>query len=190
MSLSVPPIPKYFQVATLIKEQILSGELKPTDQIPTEETLVEKHGVSRGTVRKAIQLLVDEGLVESEQGRGSFVTSAMQTSNHFSLVSFEDEMRRQGRKPSTRLLRFEKRMAGERTAGRLEIRSETEVFQIERLRLADDVPVAYECRILACELCPEIEDADLENQSIHWLLSEKHDIPLVKIGRASCRERV
>lgn len=181
MNLNSPPIPKYFQVATALRDLITSGELRPADQMPTEESLVDSHGVSRGTVRKAMQLLIDEGLVESEQGRGSFVTSAMQSSNHFSLVTFEDEMRRQARKPSTRLLKFEVREAGERTADRLGISPETLVYQIERLRLADDAPVAYECRILERDLCPEIEDADLEAQSIHWLLSQKHEIPLVKM---------
>ncbi|MEM8861505.1 MAG: GntR family transcriptional regulator, partial [Chloroflexota bacterium] len=181
MSLNVPPIPKYYQVATYLKELILSGELQPTDQSPTEEALVDQHGVSRGTVRKAIQLLIDEGLVESEQGRGSFVTTALRSSNHFSLVSFQDEMRRQARKPSTRILKFEKRLAGERTAGRLDISPQTKVFQIERLRLADDVPVAYECRIFEQSLCPDFEHEDLENQSIHWLLSQKYDVPLVKM---------
>ena len=181
MNLNSPPIPKYFQVATALRELIVPGELQPADQMPTEESLVEKHRVSRGTVRKAMQMLIDEGLVESEQGRGSFVTAALHTSNHFSLVSFEDEMRRQARKPSTRLLKFELREAGEQTAGRLDISPDDMVFQIERLRLADGVPVAYECRILAQELCPQIEHEDTETQSLHWLLSVKYKIPLVKM---------
>ncbi|MEM9773964.1 MAG: GntR family transcriptional regulator [Chloroflexota bacterium] len=181
MSLNVPPIPKYYQVATNLKELITSGELQPSDQIPTEESLVDQYGVSRGTVRKAIQLLIDEGLVESEQGRGSFVTTAVQSSNHFSLVSFEDEMRRQARKPSIRMLKFELRKAGERTGGRLQIPAEHLVFQIERILLADDEPVAYECRIFEQNLCPGMINEDLENQSIHWLLSQKYNVPLVKM---------
>lgn len=181
MSLNSPPIPKYYQVATHIRELITSGELKPADQIPTEESLVEAHGVSRGTVRKALQLLIDEGLVETEQGRGSFVTTAVQSSNYFSLVSFDEEMRRQQRKPSTRLLKFEVRKAGKKTADRLHISPESIVYQIERLRLANDLPVAYESRILAKSLCPDLENEDVETQSLHWLLSEKYSIPLVKL---------
>jgi GntR family transcriptional regulator len=181
MNIKSPPIPKYFQVATHLRERIISGNLKPADQIPTEESLVEVHGVSRGTVRKAIQLLIDEGLVETEQGRGSFVTSAVRSSNYFSLASFDEEMRRQQRKPSTRLLKFEVREAGKETAARLAILPETIVFQIERLRLADEQPVAYESRILAKSLCPALENEDLERQSLHWLLSNKYQIPLVKM---------
>ena len=181
MTFKQPPVPKYFQIATYIRELIVSGTLQPQDQIPTEESLVEQHQVSRGTVRKAIQLLIDEGLVESEQGRGSFVTPAFQTSNYFSLVSFEDEMRRQQRKPTSRLLKFEVRPAGERSAQRIKVDPTEKVYQIERLRLADGVPVAYECRILAQSLCPELEKEDLEMQSIHWLLTEKYRIPLVKL---------
>lgn len=181
MSLKSPPIPKYYQVASHLRELITSGVLKPADQMPTEESLVEAHRVSRGTVRKALQLLIDEGLVETEQGRGSFVTSASRSSTYFSLVSFDEEMRRQQRKPSTRLLKFEVREAGEKTAARLAISPETVVYQIERLRLANDLPVAYESRILARSLCPGLEHEDLESQSLHWLLSQKYEIPLVKL---------
>ena len=181
MSLKNLPISKYYQVATELRRLIRSGELKPADQMPTEESLVEQHGVSRGTVRKALQLLIDEGLVETEQGRGSFVTSALRSTNYFSLVSFDDEMRRQQRRPSTRLLKFEIRKAGKKTAARLDVAPETLVYQVERLRLADELPIAYECRIMAKDLCPRLEDEDLESQSLHWLLSEKFKVPLVKL---------
>ncbi|MEM7799284.1 MAG: GntR family transcriptional regulator [Chloroflexota bacterium] len=181
MNLRTPPLPKYFQVASEVRELIENGQLTPGDQLPTEEALCEKHDVSRGTVRKALQLLIDDGIIETEQGRGSFVAATIHSSTYFSIRSFDEEMRRQQRKPSTRLLKFEKRLAGERTADRLTISATAPVWQIERLRLADQQPVAYECRILAEALCPQLEFEDLESQSIHWLLVEKYKIPLVKL---------
>lgn len=181
MNLRIPPLPKYFQVAIDLREMIEQGHLTPGDQLPTEEALCEKHDVSRGTVRKALQMLIDDGLVETEQGRGSFVAATIHSSNYFSIRSFDEEMRRQQRKPTTRLLKFEKRPAGKRTAARLSVPAATPVFQIERLRLADQQPVAYECRILTQALCPQLEFEELESQSIHWLLAEKYKIPLVKL---------
>ena len=134
MSINTPPVPKYYQVAAALKALIAQGKLQPGDQIPTEESLVKSHGVSRGTVRKALQLLIDENLVESTQGRGSFVTDQAKKSTYFSLTSFEDEMRRQQRTPSTELLRFNVREAGLEFGERLQIRPSEMVYEIERLR--------------------------------------------------------
>jgi len=159
----------------------MQGGLQPGDQIPTEEALAQEHGVSRGTVRKALQLLIDEGFTESMQGRGSFVTDRAKKSTYFSLTSFEDEMRRQQRVPATRLLGFNQREAGGEIGRRLQIPPHQMIYEIERLRLADRVPVAFERRILAQSLCPMLPHEDLENQSIHWLLTHKYRIPLVKM---------
>ncbi|MCP5095287.1 MAG: GntR family transcriptional regulator [Chloroflexi bacterium] len=175
------PTPKYFQVAMTLRALITTGELRPSDQIPTEESLCETHGVSRGTVRKAVEMLMEEGLIEREQGRGSFVTTAVNNSNFFSLISFDDEMRRQQRKPSTQLLKFEMHEAGEEDSTRLNLFSMDKVFHIERLRLADGQPVAFERRILAQGLCPDLAHDNLETQSIHWLLTQKYNIPLVRM---------
>lgn len=138
-------------------------------------------GVSRGTIRKALGVLLSEGLVESRQGLGTFVKTAVHTTDHFSLMSFNDEMRRQGRSPMTVLLKNERLHADESLATRLEIGFGAPVRHIERLRLADGEPVAHEHRYLAESLCPGLVNADLENQSIHWLLTQQFQIPLVKV---------
>lgn len=174
-------LPKYFQVAAQLRHQIAVGEFRQDDQLPTEERLMQAFGVSRGTVRKALTVLLEEGLVESRQGRGTFVKTAVHTSNHFSLISFNDEMRRQGRKPTTRLLQSQRLTANAELAARLQIAEGDAVRHIERLRLADGEPVAHEHRYFAESLCPELVTADLENQSIHWLLTQKFQIPLVKV---------
>ncbi len=142
---------------------------------------MQTFGVSRGTVRKALSVLLEEGLVESRQGRGTFVKTAVHTTNHFSLMSFNDEMRRQGRQPTTQLLQSERLAASSDLAARLQITEGELVRHIERLRLADGEPVAHEHRYFAESLCPELAAADLENQSIHWLLTQKFEIPLVKV---------
>ncbi len=174
-------IPKYFQVAAQLRQQIAGGQLRQNDQLPTEGKLMQRFGVSRGTVRKALQLLLEEGLVESRQGRGSFVKTAVHTSHHFSLMSFNDEMRRQGRVPSSQLLQNQKIAASPALAERLQIGKGAAVCHIERLRLADGEPVAHEHRFFAETLCPDLPTNDLESQSIHWLLTHKYEIPLVKV---------
>lgn len=65
--------PKYRQLKEILKEQINKGKLKPGDQIPPEEKIAQRHGVSLGTVRQAMAELVNEGLVYKEQGKGTFI---------------------------------------------------------------------------------------------------------------------
>lgn len=65
--------PKYERVASAIRDQIRSGQLKPGDQLPTTQGLIEEHGVSYGSVRTALLILKAEGLIEGRQGEGVFV---------------------------------------------------------------------------------------------------------------------
>lgn len=177
-----PVIPKYHQLARLLRAQIIKGRLQPGDQIPTEENLCREHGLSRGTVRQAIHVLEQEGLVQREQGRGTFVAvpKPKQQRAFFTLASFDEDMRRQGREPSTRVLVAERQAATPEVQERLQLRSGEEIFHIERLRLADNVPVAYEIRFLAIALCPELLQQDITHNSIHTLLIEHFHIPLVR----------
>lgn len=67
------PVPVYQQLAAILREQITSGKLRPNRPIPSITTLVQEYGLARGTVVKAVQLLVDEELVYPVRGRGMFV---------------------------------------------------------------------------------------------------------------------
>jgi len=175
------PIPKYFQLAEQLRRQITSGEMKAGDQMPTEELLCQQHGVSRGTVRKAIELLQKEGFIYREQGRGTFVRITQPSTALLTLSNFDEEIHRQNRNPSTQLLTAELLPAAPDQAKRLQIPESSPVIHIARLRLADKQLVAYEERYLAQHLCPQLLEDDLENHSIHWLLVHKYQIPLVRL---------
>ena len=176
------PLPKYYQIAQGLREQIASGRLKPNDQIPTEEALCHQYKVSRGTVQQAIRELVRDGLIRRERGRGTFVNQLPKPhSTFFTLISFAQDMQRQGRVPSTKVLTAEQRSASPDVAERLGLAIGEPVLVIVRLRLADGQPVAYETRYLASALCPRLLDHDLESESIHWLLVSHYQIPLVRM---------
>ena len=179
MALSPGPTPKYHQLAQWLRQQIQEGTWRPGDQLPTEAALCEQFGVSRGTVRQAIQMLVQEGLVEREQGRGSFVRQPKRRA-FFTLTGFREDMRRQGIQPETRVLAAEVIPADETTAQRLHIPLEAPVIHIERLHLADGHPILYDKRLLARDLCPDLLQEDLATASIHELLIEKYRIPLLR----------
>ncbi len=65
--------PVYLQIAAILRDRILSGELAPGRPVPSETTLMQEHGVARLTARKAVRVLVNEGLVEVVTGRGAYV---------------------------------------------------------------------------------------------------------------------
>ena len=182
MVLNTSPLPKYHQLAEILRNQIAKGELNPGDQLPAEETLSQIHNVSRGTVREAIRTLANEGLIRREQGRGTFVAFPPKTdSAFFTLSSFDEDMRRQDRLPSSRVLAAEIIPATLEVSKRLAIAAGEPVLHIVRLQLADNQPVIHETRYLAQSLCPDLLTNDLEITSIHWLLIQKYGIPLVRM---------
>jgi GntR family transcriptional regulator len=174
------PIPRYHQLKEILRKRIESGEFKPDDQFPTEEQLCQEYGVSRGTVGRAIKILADEGWLRREQGRGTFVTRPSLSPVFFRLANFTEDMLQRGLEPSTRLLSLEVIPASEETATRLQVPAGAKVIKISRLRLANGRPMAYETRYLAHGLCPQLMEEDLEHQSIHSLLIDKYNIPLIR----------
>jgi len=180
MLLKSGPLPKHHQLTEILREKISSGDLQPNDQFPTEESLCQLHGVSRGTVRRAVNTLVQEGLLRREQGRGTFVAAPQSQSGFFTLTGFGEDMRQQNLTPSTRLLNAKIIPAPPNVAQRLGLVEQQHVIYIARLRLANNHPVLHETRHLAQNLCPVLLNEDLENQSIHWLLIEKYKLPLIR----------
>jgi GntR family transcriptional regulator len=98
--------PLYVQLAHRLAAAISSGALAPGQQLPTEGSLMESYGVSRVTVRQAVQLLVRNGQASSRRGKGTFVTRASFQQDLSSLQGFQDALRQQGIEPETQLLEF------------------------------------------------------------------------------------
>ena len=180
--LHAPHTAKYFQLSQHLQQKITAGELSPNQQLPTEGALTQTFGVSRGTVRKAVDLLASQGLVRREQGRGTFVTDpSEQGMAGFVLSDFAKDMQRQQRQPSTKLLKQSIVMASAEIATQLNLNPNDPIIHIQRLRLADGQPIIFEERFLNAQLCPELATEDVETQSIHWLLVHKYKLPLVRV---------
>ena len=97
-------IPRYYQLKEILAKRIQSGEFQPGDQFPTVEQLCQEYGLSCGTVRRAIGMLIDAGLLRRDQGRGTFLNSPQLSPVFFQIANFDDEMKMRGWQPSTKLL--------------------------------------------------------------------------------------
>ena len=173
---------KYYQLSQHLTQQIASGELSPNQQLKTEDELMQEFAISRGTVRKAIDLLERQGFVRREQGRGTFVTDPEgKGPAGFVLTDFAREMQRQQRQPDTRVLKQEVIPATAAVAAQLNLDEGDDIILIQRLRLADNQPVIFEERYLNAKMCPELATEDVESQSIHWLLVHRYKLPLVRV---------
>ncbi|MGB9669507.1 MAG: GntR family transcriptional regulator, partial [Anaerolineales bacterium] len=141
------PIPKHYQLSQLIRQQILEGTLAPGSKIPGENQLCQQYQLSRGTVRKAISTLVNEGLLRTEQGHGTYVVEQPWRSRYFlALNQFNEEMIRHQRQPKTILLERKLIAATKEISEHLQIPLKSAVIYIARLRLANETPILYEKR--------------------------------------------
>jgi GntR family transcriptional regulator len=148
--------PLYQQLQRALREAIESRVLAPDDALPAERQIASDLAVSRITVRKAIDGLVEEGLLVRRQGSGNFVASRIEK-NFAKLTSFSEDMRSRGRTPKSVWL---KRAAGQVTpeeALTLNLSPGKAVYRFHRLRYADDAPMCIEYATIAGEALPSLD---------------------------------
>ncbi len=137
-------IPLYQQLMELIKEQITTGKLKENDRLMTEVELSKVYDVSRITVRKAIELLVEEDILEKCQGVGTFVAGKKLNRIVNNFLGFTEICEYDGKKASTELLTAELVDATANMIEKLELTDHEKVIRIVRLRKCDGIPVIIE----------------------------------------------
>ena len=181
MSLDVDSrLPLHAQLEDLLAVEIADGDLPPGARLPPEDALVERFAVSRTTVRTAIQSLVRRGLVEIRRGKGTFVTQPKITQELTQLTGFVEDMQALGRKPTARLLDRRIVTANAAVAQHLNLRKGADVVRIQRLRLADGVPLSFDETYLPRALGERVICDNLETQPIFALLEQKYDTPLTE----------
>jgi len=179
--------PRYVRIAEVVQRHIRVGAYESGALLPGEAEMGRAFGVSRGTMRQAIGLLQERGFVQPEVGRGTRVLGSHPRNTVFELADVNDEIRRRGQTPSTRLLTRATEPATAEVAARLRVAARSPTIRLVRVRLADGVPLVYETRLLAVETCPELLAEDVESQSVHRLLRERYHIPLVRVELAITR---
>jgi len=156
--------PIYYQLTSRLREMIESPEYPVGSQFLTERQICERYGVSRATANKALSSLVSENLLEFRKGVGTFVRIRSLDYNLRVLVSFTEEAIASGKHPSTQVLRFESVSSKDvldEVPEVLQVAPDSMLYYLERLRLADNVPVIYERRHIVAEYCPGLTEVDL-----------------------------
>jgi GntR family transcriptional regulator len=172
-SRSVPlsrSVPAYLQIEEQLADRIEAGEFAPGDVLPTERELTRQLGVSRMTVRAAMDRLVQRDLIVRRQGSGTFVADPKLRQDASKLRGFFEDTVGQGVTPISRLLEREEMLATRHLAGVLDVSVGESVYRIVRIRSARGMPVVLETSYFPAAVVPGLLGMDLERSSIYRLM--------------------
>ena len=165
-----PAPPHYRQIERSLRARIAAAS--PGERLPSDAELCAEFGVSRMTARHAMQRLAEDGLITREPGRGSFVATPPTYRRTNRLMTFSQEMRRQGRIPSSRVLTRVIRPSSAAESADLGIPARQPVVHLRRVRQADGEPMALETAILIGSTADAVMGADLAHGSLHEALGQ------------------
>jgi GntR family transcriptional regulator len=165
---------RYLDIAAHLRELVAASE--PGDLLPSDADLCQEFDVSRMTARQAVQLLVNEHLVERRRGRGTFVAPRKAPRALGSPLSFTESMRRRGLRASSRPIESRVTTANDAEAQALGIDQGDPIYVIERVRLANDMPMAIERVALPTSVAASI-DTDLKSGSLHLAFEAADMVP-------------
>jgi GntR family transcriptional regulator len=173
-------VPRYYQLANILRESISQGKFEAHQPIPSERQLETIYSVSRTTIRQAIDLLVRQGFLYREHGRGTFVSPQKLQKGISELTSFSEDMKMRGLRPGQKVLEIGYIEPPENIRQHLELSDgQKQVLRLERLRLGDDMPMGLQTSYYNLPDDQTITLEDLESYgSIYRILQEKfHLLP-------------
>jgi GntR family transcriptional regulator len=171
-------LPLYYQLMDSLIGKIELGELKENDQLPSERELCDSYGVSRTTVRQAMQQLENEGQIYKVHGKGTFVSPRTYNQSLLKFYSFSEEMKKAGKYPATKVISFEKIPCDVRIAKVMNLTVEDEVFKIIRLRLADQVPMLYETSYIPEKYFKNLTSGELEQTQMYEIFRSQYNVTI------------
>ena len=157
-----PVKPRYQQLKDLIIGRISSGELQPSDRVPSENELVQTMSVSRMTANRALRELNDEGYVERVAGRGTFVSDFRSQSHLLEVHNIADEIGQRGHTHASRVLRQSRQHARGEVAKALHVEQGTEVFHLLLVHFENGAPIQLEDRHVVASFAPDCLEQDFE----------------------------
>ncbi len=171
-------IPRHSQISQWLRSQIEKGKYKAEEKLPSENDLAKKFDVSRVTIRRALQSLESEEIIYRCQGLGSFVSETRTPHNLVRLTDFNEDMQNAGLEASSEVRKFETIDAPDWLSSSLNIESGKKVLQIDRLRLADGKPIAYDSTWLPIFYGQLLTSEKLKESTIYKILEQEYDIQI------------
>lgn len=164
-------MPKYKEIALSLKEKIIEGEYQEGALLPDQETLAKLYDTSRVTVRKAIQLLIDEGLLYTRRGSGTYVRKDIKKNNanvtQFNSV-FGTSLLEEG-EVTSKIIRFDVRFPSEYEQETLKIKSTNPVYDIKRVRYVGEEARSIETSIMPLKYITDLDESILEGSIYNYI---------------------
>ncbi len=183
------PDPLHVQIAALFRDDILSGRWPAHYKLPPEPALAEELGVSRGTLRKALAILIDEGLLVQARGRGTFVTAGvLEPMIAQQLHSLSEDFRAQGFVLDTRVVSARLERLPLTVQALLGAPGSTPGLRLARVFRGPQGPLAYLVNCVRADLCPGIEEVDFTRNSLFDVLERTYDLPIAEGRRTFSAE--
>lgn len=171
--------PLYRQVQSVIRKGIETGQFRPNDSLPPERQIADELKVSRITIRKAIEGLINEGILVSRQGSGTYVRARIEK-NFAKISSFSEDMRARGRAPSSSWINRSEGLVSPNEALALGLSPGTPVYRFHRLRYADNQPMLVEYATIVAEFLPSL---DTVQNSLYEALGASGNRPVRALQR-------
>jgi GntR family transcriptional regulator len=174
-------LPLYQQLQRALREAIDQGVFGPAEALPAERQLAAELDISRITVRKAIDGLVEEGLLVRRPGSGNFINTRVEK-NFAKLTSFSEDMRARGRTPRSVWLKRSEGLVTPEEALRLRLSPGAAVYRFNRIRYADEIPMCLEYATVAASCLPSLDAVDV---SMYEALEAAGNRPVRALQRLS-----
>ena len=169
-------VPAYIRIHDAIKKEIDRGVWEIGQRLPSERDLADDYEVSRMTLRQAITLLVEEGILERRVGSGTYVASHRVQEKMRGTTSFTEIVRSQGKTPSSQLISYQRKLANETEIQQLQLKATDTVVRMERVRFADNIPLVFEVASIPEKLIQSFNQEDITEHFFQTLTDNGYEI--------------
>ena len=175
------PVPLYFQLKSIILENIKNGNLKPGDSLPTENAFTSAYGISRSTVRQALSELAAEGWVDRQTSKGTFITVPQVDENYIrSFEPFYRQISKRNQTPRTELVSINVIPATDELKTKLSLKDGEKIISMFRKRFADEEPMLTIQNYMPYSLCAFVLGTDFTANSLYELLMTHEETRILK----------
>ncbi|GAA5350138.1 GntR family transcriptional regulator [Streptococcus uberis] len=169
-------LPAYIKIHDAIKKDIDEGVWLIGDRLPSERDLADHFEVSRMTLRQAVTLLVEEGILERRVGSGTYVASHRVRDKMRGTTSFTEIVHSQGKTPSSKLISYQRQLASDTEIKELQLEPSDFVIRMERIRYADNIPLVFEVASIPEKFIKDMKRDEITEHFFKTLVSHGFEI--------------